>query len=187
MSSGQRKSDGTVVEAGIQPGVGPVASSACRRESTGRMVWIVGRLEIGRVAGVALSRHRLELAARGPLVAGIAINSRVCSRQGEAIGVLLHLLHRYLPSANCVALFAVCSELPPVNVRMAILAALSNAREHRSHMALCALHRRVHSAQRIVRAVVIEFRNCANRSPGVCRMAVLTGNVQASVRTVAAS
>lgn len=54
-------------------------------------------------------------------------------------------------------------------------------------MALYAGHRLVHAAQRRARLVVIEFRNGPDRLPRVRRVAVLTGNVQISVRTVRTS
>lgn len=88
------------------------------------------------MAGIALRRHRLELAARGSLVTGIAVYGRMRSGQREAIIVLLHLLHRDLPSTEGVALLAICSQLPLVDVGMAVLAALSNTGEHWPDVAL---------------------------------------------------
>ena len=148
------------------------------------MVGIAGRLEVSDVAGVALRRHRLELAAGGSLVAGIAIYGRMRARQREAVVMLLHLLYRDLPSANRVAPFAVRSQLPLMNVGVAVLAALSNAGEHWLDVALRAGNGRVHSAQGIFRLVVIEFWDGADRLPPVCRVAVLARNVQISVRTM---
>ena len=60
------------------------------------------------MAGIALRRHRLELAVGRAFVARIAVHGRVRSRERKAIVVLLHLLNRDLPSPDRVALFAVC-------------------------------------------------------------------------------
>ena len=98
-----------------------------------------------------------------------------------------NLLDRDLPASNRVALFAVRAQLALVNVRVAVLASLSNAGENRLDVALRASHGLVHAAQRIARPVVIEFRNCADRLPGARRMAVLAGHVQWSVGAVRAA
>ena len=79
-------------------------------------------------------------------MARVAIYRRVRSGKREAIVMLLDLLHADLPSLNRVALLAVGSQLPPVNIGMAILAALPHIRKHRLHMALHAGHRLVHAA-----------------------------------------
>ena len=73
------------------------------------MVRIAGRLEIRIVTGVALRRHRLELAGRSSLMTGIAIHGRVRAGQRKAIIVLLLLPYGYLPPPNGMALLAVGS------------------------------------------------------------------------------
>jgi len=73
-----------------------------------------------------------------------------------------------------MALLAIRSQLPLVNVRVAVLASLSNIGKHRLHVALNARHRLVHAAQRVSRVIVIEFRNRPDRFPSGRRMAVLT-------------
>lgn len=83
-----------------------------------------------------------------------------------------------------MALLAVGSQLPFVNVRVAILAALPDTGEDRLHMALRAGNGLVHPAQRILCLVVIEFRDCADGCPRAWRVTVLTWNVQISVRTM---
>jgi len=100
------------------------------------MAGIGGPREIRGVAGIALGRHRLELAVRHSFVAGIAVHGSMRSGQGEAVVVLLDLLDGDLPSANRVALLAIRSQLPLVNVGMAILAALPHVGENRFHVAL---------------------------------------------------
>src|SRR5258707_1021147 len=84
-------------------------------------VWSFGCFKFRGVAGIALRGHRLKLAGRPSLVAGIAVHRRVSSSQRKTIVMLLHLPNRDLPSPYGVALLAVRSQLPPVNVGVAIL------------------------------------------------------------------
>lgn len=138
------------------------------------------------MTGIALRRHRLKLAGRGALVAGIAIYGCMRTSEGEAVVMLLHLLYGNLPSTHRVALFAIRSKLPLVDVSMAVLAALSHTREYRLYVTLGACNGRVHAPQGILGLVVIEFRYGADRPPRARRMAVLTRNIQISVRTMSA-
>ena len=184
MASSQRKSNRVVVESRVQPGVRPVAEAARRGEPARDVARVGGPLEICRVAGVTRRRHRLKLAGGCALMAGVAVHCGVRSCQGKPIVMLLDSLHRDLPAPNGVALFATRPELTPVNIGVAVLTALSDVREHGLDVALDARHRPVHAAQRILRLIVIEFRNRPNRLPRVRRVAILTGNVQVSVRTM---
>ena len=70
---------------------------------------------------------------------------------------------------------------------MAILTALSNIGEYEPDVTSGARNGRVHAAQRIFRLVVIEFRNGADRSPRICRVAVLASQVQIAVWTMRSS
>ena len=88
------------------------------------------------MAGVALGRHRLKLAAGGAFVARVAVHRRMGSSQRETVVVLLDLLDGYLPAADGVALFAIRPELAAVNIGVTVLTALSSVREHWLHMAL---------------------------------------------------
>ena len=94
---------------------------------------------------------------------GIAVHSRVRSGQGEAVIVLLDLLNRNLPSPNRVAGLAIGSQLPFVNIGMAVLATLSDVAKHGFYVALSAGDGLVHAAQRVARPVVVEFWNGSNR------------------------
>lgn len=71
-----------------------------------------------------------------------------------------------------------------MNIGVAILASLPHVGEDRLDVALSAVHRHVHAAQRIPCLIVIEFRNCANRTPRTRCVTVLTGNSEIAVRTV---
>ena len=187
MPSGQRKSHGAVIEVGREPAVGAVARVAGCGELRLNVVGIHGSLEIRRVAGIALSRRRLKLGCGRAFVAGIAIDGRMRSSQREAIVVLLYLRNRNLPSTNRVALFAICSQLPAVNVRVAILTALPNIRKDRLCMASRASHCLVHAAERIASLIMIKLGNRTHRPPCIWRMTVLAWNGQISVRTMSDS
>ena len=81
--------------------------------------------------------------------------------------MLLNLLDRHFPSPDRVALLAIGAQLAPVNIGMAVLAALSDVAEYRLYVTLGALHLLVHAAQRITGLVVIELGNGADRVPAL--------------------
>jgi hypothetical protein len=164
-----------------------MACVACRGELCGDVIGIRRGLEILEVAGSASCRHGLELAVGRAFVTGIAVHRRVRSGQREAIIVLLYLLNRNLPPSNGVASLAIRSQLPLVNIGVAVLAALADIAEDRFYVTLNAGHRLVHSAQGITRPVVIEFRNGPDRCPPTCSVAILAGNIQVSVRTASSA
>ena len=138
------------------------------------------------MTGVAVCRHRLELAGRATLVAGVAIYRGVGAHQGKAVIVLLYLASGDLPSANRVALLAVCSQLALVNVGMAVLTALSDVGEYRLDVTLRTRDGRMHAPQGIFRLVMIEFRNGADGLPRIRRVTVLARHVEIPVRAVCA-
>lgn len=163
-----------------------MAVVAGRGEGGGNVIRIVRCLKIRRVTGVTGSGHCLKLAIGSALVAGVAVDGCMRPSEREAVVVLLNLLDRNLPASNGVALFAVGSQLTPVNIGVAILTTLTDVGEYRLHVALRAGYRLMHAAKRISRLSMIELRNCANRPPRVRGMAVLAGSVQISMRTVGA-
>ena len=148
------------------------------------MVRVERILEVRRMARIAHRGHRLELAVGSVFVAGIAIDRRVRPGQGEAVIVLLDLLDRYSPAPHRVALLAIGAQLALVNVSMAVLAALADVVEHRLYVTLCAGYILVHAAQWITCLIVIKFRHGADRLPALRGVAVLTGNVESSVRAI---
>lgn len=81
-----------------------------------------------------------------------------------------------------MARFAVRTHLSAVNIRVAVRALRTYIRKNRLGVASSASHIRVHSAQRVFRLAVIEFRNRANRLPSRLGVAVLTGNGQRTMR-----
>jgi len=96
--------------------------------------------------------------------------------------VLIDLLDRNIPTLDRVALLAVRPHLPLVDVSVAIGALRSHVREDGLGMALRTAHAFVHAAQRILRCVVIEFRNSADGLPPTNGVTVLTRNTEAAVR-----
>lgn len=176
-----------VIEFGVEPVITGMAGIAGGGELCRNVVGIRRGLKIFEVAGTASRRHRLELASGPAFVTGIAVHSGVRSSEGEAVAVLLDLLNRNLPSPDRVAGLAIGSQLPLVNVGMAVLAALSNVAEHRFYVALSAGDGLVHAAQRVARPVVVEFWNGSNRRPPAGCMAILTRNSEVPVRTASSA
>jgi len=132
----QRESHRRMIEFGVQPVIHAVATVAGRREHTGHVVRSRGLLKVRGVARVTLRGHGGELTVGRAFVAGVAVNRGVGTDQRKAVGVLLDILNRDLPSADGMALFAVRSELALMNVGMAILTALPHIREDRLYVAL---------------------------------------------------
>ncbi len=146
------------------------------------MVRVCGAREIRLVAGEARSRHRFESAIGTVLVAGVAVDGGVSPSQRETIIVILDVLVRDLPSADSVALFAICAQLAPMNVGVTILAALADVGKNRLNVTLSAGHGSVHTTQRVPGLIVVKFRNSADRLPCACGMAVLTRNREIAMR-----
>lgn len=147
-----------------------MAGSCCLRVGLG-----VARETVGREAP--------ELSYRCSLVARIALQDGVRPNQREPVEVLARLLYRHLPALHRVALFAIRSKLPLVNIGVAIRALRSGIGKNRARMALHARDLLVHAQQRELRLVVIEFGLAANRLPAREGVAVVAGHVQRPVRT----
>jgi hypothetical protein len=115
-------------------------------------------------------------------VAFLARNGGVSAKQRETILVILYLLGRNIPAFYRVTLFAIRTHLPAMNVCVAIGAILSNIGKDRLYVTLNTEHFFVHAAQRIVRLIVIELRNGADRTPAHRCVAVFARNRQRPVR-----
>jgi hypothetical protein len=147
------------------------------------MIRIGSFLKIREVAGIAGRRQSEKLADRCALVAIIALHRSVSAQQREAILVVLHLLNGDIPSLNRVALLAIASHLPPVDVLVAILTILAYLCEHGLDVALRAFNLFMHTAQGIFGLVVIKFRNRADGTPTRRGVAVFARDGKGSVRT----
>ena len=126
----------------------------------------------------------MELPHGGAFVTGVALQRGVRAHQRETILVILNLLHRDLPSLDAVALFATGAELSLMNVRVAIGTSAADVAEDQLCVARGARHLQVHATQRILRLVMIEFRDTADRLPAAEGVTVLARDVQWPVRTV---
>jgi hypothetical protein len=86
--------------------------------------------------------------------------------QGEAILMLFDVPNRDFPPLDCVAVFALGSQLPSVNIGVAIGAAVAHIGKNKVRMTLRAVDQRgVHAAQWVCSFVVIKIRPRANRFP----------------------
>ena len=129
MASAQNESGRAMVETrdvGVQPVVSRVAVLASSREPRFDMTRVGGGREILLVARVARRGHDLELTGRAALVAAVAIDGGMGASQRESVVMLLHVLNRNLPAPNCVALFAISSELALVDIGVAVLATFTH-------------------------------------------------------------
>ena|SRR5579863_5346888 len=81
-----------------------------------------------------------------------------------------------------MATFAVCAELPAMNVRMAIGTVAADLFEDQADMALGARNLGVHPAQRIARLIVVELGIRADRIPTRIGVALLAGNRERPMR-----
>ena len=97
--------------------------------------------------------------------------------------MVFHLLHGNIPTLDRVALRAIRTHLPLVNIGVAILAILADIGEYRFEMALRTIHLLVHAAEGILGLVVVELWNRTDGTPTRSRMAVFTGNRERPVRT----
>jgi hypothetical protein len=187
MSTAQRESHRIVIELGIHPVIAGMAGITIGGKFSANVIGIGGGLKIFEVTRRAGRGHRLEVAGRAALVTSFAIDGGMRSRQREAIVVLLDLLHRYLPPSNCVALFTIRSQLPLMDVCVAVLALLAHIRKDRLRVTLYAAHTLMHSAQWVPRPIVIKFGHCADWSPRACGVAVLAWHRQISVRAASSA
>jgi hypothetical protein len=185
VSVGERKIDrrGRVVYASAEPTVKRVTGFAGLWELCRDVIGIRSFLKIGLMARNASGGQPLKLPHCRALVAIFALHGRVCPEQREAVLVILQLLHGYVPALHRVALSAVRAHFSLVHIGVAVLAILSRVRENWLDVALRALHFFVHAAQRILRLVVVEFRNRADGAPGGGVVAVFAGDRQSTVRT----
>jgi len=141
----QREPRRVVIELRVQPVIRGVARVAGHSELAGCVIRVIRVQVIGLVTRITLRRHRLELAGGAVLVTRIAIHRRMRSGERETVIVILDLLHRDLPAANRVALFAIRAQLPAMDVGVAVLAALPHTGEDRLDVALRTRYGLVHA------------------------------------------
>lgn len=166
-----------VVKIHVEPRVHVVALLARRRESRSHVARSGRLLEILRMAGVTLRRHR-GVITQGPiLVAGIAVQRRVRSHQGEAVVVILNSLYRNVPAVHAVTLLTARPHLAAMNIGVALGALRPHVGKHRLDMALRAHDSLVHAAQGKLGLVVIELGYAADWFPAQRGVAVRAGQI----------
>jgi hypothetical protein len=101
--------------------------------------------------------------------------------QRESVFVTADALQSDLPPSHGVASLAIRSELPPVDIRVAICALGTHICEHKAHMALLAGDSLMKAPQGIRGFVVIKFDNVAEGFPSRKGMTILTRSFQIAV------
>ena len=148
-------------------GVTRIASSWKARMVDGRVAGILG------VTGVALGGKPCELADSGALVAFGAIHHGVRPHQWKAVLMILDLAIRDLPSLYRMAVFAIGTELPHMDIGMAVGAMRADVLEHHRSVTFGAAHVLVHAAQWIRGLVMVELRHRPDRLPTRVGVAIL--------------
>lgn len=171
-----------MIELGIEPGVRAVARLTRGGKTGSLVVRIDGSLEIRGVARKAGRCQPLELPHRFALVAVRTFKRGVHSKQRKPVAVLLQFLGVNVPAFDGVTLLACGAQLSAMDVRVACGAGRADLLELEVRMAFGAAHFFVHAEKRIASAVVVEFRNTANRFPTGVGVAVFAGDVDDAVR-----
>lgn len=170
-----------MVELRVEPAVHGVARLAGCWEARRGMVQH-RCFEVCLMAGVARRCQARKLPGRSVLVTVVALQQCMRAHQWEPILMIANLLERCLPALHRMATLAVGSELPAMNVGVAIGAARAHVLECQAEVALCARHICMHTAQRIAGLVMIEFRIRANRFPTRVAMALHARNRDGPMR-----
>ena len=171
-----------VIEARVLPDVHVVAVFASLGKLGGHVVEGGGGLIILKVAVDALRAEPRVDSRRGAAMAVFAGNRRMGPEQRKAVVVVLHGRNRHLPAPNCVTFLTTRSELPPVQIRVAVRTTSRRLREHQVHMASLANYVLVETEQRITGlSGVIELGLPANGLPRSRCMTVLARDAQFAV------
>ena len=92
-------------------------------------------------------------------------------------------LHVRSPSIYCMAILAVSTELPAMNISVAIGALFTNVSEDFFHMAGITRNMFMHTPQRVLGFdIVIELRGLSNGRPTRSGVAILAGDCQRAMR-----
>jgi len=170
-----------VIKRCAHPTIHGVALLAGRGESGGSVVRD-RRLNVRLgMASDALCRKACKLAGRRALMAGIAGHRGVRTHQRKTVLMVADRLERDLPSQNGVALLALRSKLPAVNIGVAVRAFGADLRKDQAYMALRAGNLLMKSAKGVGGLVVVKLRNAAEGLPSREGMAVFTRDVQCAM------
>jgi len=171
MGSHQRKACLRMIETAV-PGVGPMARLAPQRIAGGLMIGRPGGTIVLRVAGRALGAQPPELTGRGAFVTVRALGGSMGAKERETVLMSVDSPRDLAPALDRVALFAVASHLAPVNIRVTVRAIRPGIRKNQAHMALAAVHSRMHSLERVSSSTVIEIGEWTDGRPAQGRVAV---------------
>ena len=116
------------------------------------------------------------------MMAGVAGSSGMRTDQRKPVIVLLRSRHRRLPAPDRVTVLAAGSELPAVQIRMALRALRGRFGKNQVRMATLACHPLVQTKQRETGPGVVEFLLSADRLPGRGRVTVLARHAQVAMR-----
>lgn len=141
----------------------------------------------GHMTADTVCGESLEPSDGGPLVTRIAFQSRVSADQRKSILMIADPIDRSCPTAHTVATFAAGAHVSAMDVGVAVAAFPSHIAEHRFQVALRTRNRLVHATKWVAGLVVIELGYLADRFPSAGGVAVLTGDVQRSVRAASSS
>jgi hypothetical protein len=149
------------------------------------MIGSGGSIEGLLVATDALRRQSepVELAHGPHLVAGIAINYRVCPNQRKPILVFVDVVDRNRPAVGVMAQLALRAVLAPVQVGVAILALVGSVGEIEIVVAIAASYRRVPPAEWKAGLSMIELDLVPDYLPVLDGMACIARQFESSVRT----
>jgi hypothetical protein len=106
----------------------------------------------------------------------VALDCSVRAQKRETVLVILHLLDGNVPTLHGVALRAVWTVLPAVNVGVATRTILADIGKDGLAMALNASHLFMHAAQGVAGFAVVEFRIGLDGAPASGGVAVFAGD-----------
>lgn len=107
---------------------------------------------------------------------------RMRADERKAIQVIADVFVRDLPALHGMAVFAVCTELPAMNVCVAVRTVLAHVFEDQARVTFGAGHLLVHAAQRVACLIVIEFGVGTNGLPTRVGVTLLACSGDGSVR-----
>lgn len=172
-----------MVELCPAPRIHAMARLAVGRKLCRRVIQDPRGLVISQMARDTVGPQAGKLPDRRALVAGLAVYGGVRSDQGKPVLVARHGLHRDTPAPDRVALLALCSELPPVNVRVTIGAIHPHIGEHELRVAKGAWHRLMEPAEREARFLVGEIQYGPKRFPAGGGVTILARNGERAMGT----
>ena len=174
--TGEGKTIFRMIDLGAEPTIEIVALDTVCGKTRGHVVRL--RALVGLcMAGNTIRRQSEVLSGGRALVTGLTVDCGMGPHQGKPVVVPLDGLDVDTPSLHGVALLALRTHLPAMDIRVTVGALGSGVAEYQARVALPAGYIFVKTAQGILRLVMIELRNIADRLPRCECMTVLAGHV----------